>query len=52
MIIEFELLLNDGVAHSFEAEEAFQALVLFVGAVLVVDAASVHHAFAVEELQV
>lgn len=48
----FKLLFNCAIAHSFEAEEAFQALVLFVRAVLVVDAASIHHAFAVEELEV
>lgn len=52
MKLKLQLLFNHGVAHSLEAEEAFQALVLFVWAILVMDTASIHHAFAVEELQV
>lgn len=52
MIFKLKLLLNDVVAHSLEAKEALQALELFEWAVLVMDATSVHDAFAVEQFQV
>ena len=52
VILKLKLLLNDIVAHSLEAEEALQALELFEWTVLVVNAAPVHDAFAIEKFEV
>jgi len=52
VIIKLKLLLNDVVAHSLKAKEALQALELLEWTVLVVNAASVHDALAVEKFQI
>ena len=52
MILKLKLLLDDIVAHSLEAEEALQALELLERTVLVMHAAPVHDAFAIEEYEV
>lgn len=52
VILELKLLLDDIVAHSLEAKEALQALELLERTVLVMNAAPVHDAFAIEEFEV